>query len=1012
MSVMLLWEVSSAVAATSTLTFTAKCNGSGTANDNVAWTITSDGTESKFDATKGIHYGTTSASVQYINLTTSGISGTITKIVVNASTASGVSATVGVTVGGSAFGGNAQSLTSTATNYSFEGSASGEIVVSVTKSSSATKALYVKSIAVTYSSGSTKTDTQVTFPQESYSASYPGTFSGPTATVKAGDTTVTSPSVSYSSNNTSVASVDSSTGAVTLNSVGTAVITATYSGNNTYNESTGSYTLNVTDGRTITTTTFESSTYEAIVGQSFQSPIATVKAGNTTISTNSSTLSYSSSNTSVASINASTGAVTINAAGSTVITATYSGNTTYQGSTGTYTLVVSTEGGSSTTGYNLYSGTLTEGDYVIYYSDKAMKATVSSNRLGYSEVTPTNDVIETTDATIIWHIAPSGNYWTIYNAGQSKYAASNGTKNQAQLLADGTDNKSLWTVTESNGTYEFVNLNNSSNSVNANLRNNGTYGFACYSTNTGGALSLYRYTSSETPTTVSQPTITPSSTSFWPATTETPTLKVTIAAPENTYVRYTTDGSTPSASSGQLVTSSTVVSVTGTTTIKAISYYSGDTSLTSDVKAETYTLGQTVNSISAFKALESGTEARLYLSPDNNARILHASGNNLYLRDNTGAICLYLNQNTNAYKWKRDLAHDQHVAGWIIGKNTTYNGLPELAATQNTTTNYLAIADMVTEDLTEPVEITASQFDDYKADWVTVPSLRLGTSDTDITATAITDDATQLVIYNSFGLDATGHYTSDMAYSGALADMTGIAIPYNSKKEIAPIFYNNYRPLVYVIDEQQDFTSPSSDISGATIRLVRTFSNSYWNTISLPFDMDIEGSLREYNELSDDGKTMIFKDATGVVAGIPYLYKPAETTENPIFYDVTLTSTLAQTVEDGGFSYVATYSPVTLKTDQTEQFLKTNGELAYPANESKARMRGLRAYFVMPSDSQAKVKIEDDDNATYIEVVPVVESLTNSDVFTVTGQYVGRDVDLGTLPKGIYIVNGKKMLIK
>ena len=137
----------------STLKFNAACGGSGTASDGAAWAVTSDGTESSFDGTKGIHYGTGSAQVTYIKLSTSDISGTITKVVVNASTASGVSATVSVTVGGSAFGGDAQTLTSSAADYTFMGSASGEIIVTVTKPSKAAKALYVKSIAVTYSNG-------------------------------------------------------------------------------------------------------------------------------------------------------------------------------------------------------------------------------------------------------------------------------------------------------------------------------------------------------------------------------------------------------------------------------------------------------------------------------------------------------------------------------------------------------------------------------------------------------------------------------------------------------------------------------------------------------------------------------------------------------------------------------------------------------------------------------------------------------------------------------------------
>ena len=134
----------------SDLTFTAACGGSGTADDGAEWTVTSDGTESSFDGTKGIHYGTGSAAVTYIQLSTSDINGSITKIIVNASTANGVSATVGVTVSGLGFGGDAQSLSNTATNYTFTGSAQGEIIVTVTKPSSSTGALYVKSVKVYY----------------------------------------------------------------------------------------------------------------------------------------------------------------------------------------------------------------------------------------------------------------------------------------------------------------------------------------------------------------------------------------------------------------------------------------------------------------------------------------------------------------------------------------------------------------------------------------------------------------------------------------------------------------------------------------------------------------------------------------------------------------------------------------------------------------------------------------------------------------------------------------------
>ncbi len=141
--------------------------------------------------------------------------------------------------------------------------------------------------------------------------------------------------------------------------------------------------------------------------------------------------------------------------------------------------------------FALYSGDLTEGDYVIYYNGKAMKAEVASSRLGYAEVSVSADKIATEDASIIWHLAQINGYWRIYNAQENKYAASTGTKNQAQLLEDGTDDKSQWTVSGT-ATYEFVNKANTAGGVNATLRNNGTYGFACYATATGGALSLYK----------------------------------------------------------------------------------------------------------------------------------------------------------------------------------------------------------------------------------------------------------------------------------------------------------------------------------------------------------------------------------------------------------------------------------------------------------------------------------------------------------------------------------------
>lgn len=144
--------------------------------------------------------------------------------------------------------------------------------------------------------------------------------------------------------------------------------------------------------------------------------------------------------------------------------------------------------------YVLHEDELIEGDYLIVYGGKAMKAAVKKERLDYADVIVKDKRIESSDESIIWHIAPSAEYWTIFSDNTKSFAAGTGAKNKAQLLEDGTDDMSMWTISKSKSasTFEFINKKNKAAGVNYTLRNNGTNGFACYATATGGPLSLYR----------------------------------------------------------------------------------------------------------------------------------------------------------------------------------------------------------------------------------------------------------------------------------------------------------------------------------------------------------------------------------------------------------------------------------------------------------------------------------------------------------------------------------------
>ena len=122
---------------------------------NLAVTWKNSASWQALNADKGSQIGSGSKPATGIVLTGSSIPGTITSVVVNTSGASSVNATVAVTVGGTAFKCNKNTtanLTSSAANYEFTGSASGDVVV--TWANSSDKALYIKSITTTYSTGS------------------------------------------------------------------------------------------------------------------------------------------------------------------------------------------------------------------------------------------------------------------------------------------------------------------------------------------------------------------------------------------------------------------------------------------------------------------------------------------------------------------------------------------------------------------------------------------------------------------------------------------------------------------------------------------------------------------------------------------------------------------------------------------------------------------------------------------------------------------------------------------
>lgn len=155
-----------------------------------------------------------------------------------------------------------------------------------------------------------------------------GTFSS-TATLKAGEQTLSDKTITWSSDNKDVATVDAN-GTVTGVGLGKAKITATFAGDEVYEGSTASYEIKVKGAPELS---FPQTSYDIFANAPFTAPELTKSPADVVVT-------YSSSNDKVAIVDASTGEVTIVGAGTAKITATSQVTDVYEEAQASYDLVV------------------------------------------------------------------------------------------------------------------------------------------------------------------------------------------------------------------------------------------------------------------------------------------------------------------------------------------------------------------------------------------------------------------------------------------------------------------------------------------------------------------------------------------------------------------------------------------------------------------------------------------------------------------------------------------------
>ena len=232
---------------------------------------------------------------------------------------------------------------------------------------------------------------------------------------------------------------------------------------------------------------------------------------------------------------------------------------------------------------------------------------------------------------------------------------------------------------------------------------------------------------------------------------------------------------------------------------------------------------------------------------------------------------------------------------------------------------------------------------------------------------------------------------------------------------------NDYAPAQTYSDNilRETATVSFNSQNNVDVQLERTLSPEHWNSFCVPFAISEDVIAEKFGAGTQvctfgsmNGNVMNFAHSTTIEAGTPYIVKPTQEVVNPSFTGVNIEATAAKKVGADGYFMQGIYSAKTdLATDGTNLFLGEGNKFYKPAGATTARMKGMRAFFIVPQGTNfAALRANIDGATTAIdELTTVVEQPTDNRIYNLQGQFVGTSFE-GL--HGVYVQNGKKVLVK
>ena len=257
--------------------------------------------------------------------------------------------------------------------------------------------------------------------------------------------------------------------------------------------------------------------------------------------------------------------------------------------------------------------------------------------------------------------------------------------------------------------------------------------------------------------------------------------------------------------------------------------------------------------------------------------------------------------------------------------------------------------------------------------------------------------------------------------------------------KVRTIRYDLYddRELLGSGSNQNNLSDHTAPIS---VYVHRNLSSSNWSTLCLPFDIPCSSVekvfgpgtiVSKFSNVDLQNHIINFYSAPvrneGIKAGVPYLIKPGKnfTTDNPFFVTNVTISKDVQTQKTAdaqvyGYNFCGLLQPTVIKdaVSASQVPVYISGNHLYK-DTGTTPMKGFRAYFEFPSvypdgtpaaPAKSMAFNIDGGMTTAVDRVAVDHIAGNAEVYNLQGQRVASSAD--NLPKGIYIINGREVMVK